>query len=322
MAVAYHMLIIVPVLPAGGLEARRNPILGDARSNMYTVSEVVERLALPDSEEFRLSVRSMEVRAGGMDMDQLVFLSGIMVQFTNVHTLNMYGVNSPMYIRLNELPCTTFNMHESTARCRVRLGNVVTHAKLDANAEIEEQVVPSQMVRLDFTAHADHVVPLDTSLQSMKVGSLVPRQLRVPQRRIRYEVGSQVALQFYGDAPFTTVRIRDDSDEAPPPVRRRLVPLRVERVDSNDSDATDVITGNLMNVLTRLVVLRTRPAMRPSVHFQVEATETVCSACLDEMEVGSNGFKAYPCDHPICEGCNGRRGEMSMRRCPLCASSH
>ena len=327
MAVAYRLLIVVQELPPGAVEARRNPGLGDARCNMYTTQDVFERLAAPDAEVFRLSVHSMIARRG-LSSESLVHLQAIMPQFANMHTLNLEGIHEPMSIRLGHgINCTVFKMEGTTAACRVLLGQRVTHAILDEMVVIvdelndAEMVLPHQLIRLDFTMHGNVTVPQNTSLQSVTARSLVPRVLTVPQhtpQAIHYRVAPQVTLSFAGGQPLTMVTIGGDDteseDEAPRVRRMRIDPPLVRRLSRmmGGDDGTDDV---------RVLVAYAAPPMLTPI--QVAAVEgTVCSACLDGIAVGVNCFKAYPCAHPICEGCNARRGEVSMRRCPLCASSH
>ncbi len=325
MAVAYQLLIIVPVLPPGALGARRNRMIGDERCSMYTIGDVIECLAAPTCEEFRLSVRSMIVRAQDLPRDDLPFVEAFMHQFSNVKSITLEDVNSSMFIRLEGISCTTFNMQRTTAPCRLSLGERVTHVKVDENVEITS--IPPQLVRLDFTMHDDHVVSVDTSLREVTARSLVPRVLSVPQhtsQAIQYQVAPQVTLRYYGDLPLTMVTVGGDdssSEEEPPRARSRLrliVPHRVRRFEV--SEGGEGGESAVVGTPVARVAFFVRP-MLPTI-FVAAVEGTVCSACLFSIPVGVNGVKAYPCAHLICEGCSAHRGEESMRRCPLCASSH
>ena len=276
--VAYGFLIIVDTLPDGYMQAREARILGDARCNSYIKEELVE---LVSNETFVRSVRNVMIRAQNMSRYDMHELMEILSRF-NMESLRIEGLNDPMLILLNEMPCVIFNMVDTRVTCRVILGTRVTHASLDALVQLME--VPPQMVQMSFYIHNDMVIPNSSTLRCVTVKTAAPRsmpyRLTVPNtvQPINYFVSLHVALVF-NQPTMATIgnEDSDSSDEEPPHQRVRVEP-------------------------TRMVVME----------------EGTCSACLEPLTTGSYGFKAYPCLHLLCEGCSGRLDEECMSKCPFC----
>jgi hypothetical protein len=301
--VAYGVLNIVDTLPDGYMQAREARILGDARCNSYTKAELVD---IVSNETFVRSVHDVMIQAQNMSRNDMYELMEILSRFT-MDSLCIKGLNEPLLISLNEMPCWIFNMENTRVACRVILGTRVTHASLDALVQLME--VPPQMVQLSFSIHNDMVIPDSSTLRSVTVKAVAPRsmpyRLTVPNtdRPINYFVSLHVALVFDQATMATIGYDSDSSDEEPPRQRARFDSydegiLQRVSVDGDDEEP------------------RQRERVEPTRMVVME--EGTCSACLEPLTTGSYGFKAYPCLHLLCEGCSGRLDEECMSKCPFC----
>jgi hypothetical protein len=231
----FGLLTVVPVLPPGALESRRNRVVGDDKTCMITVPEILLRLSehTYNPQEFQRSVRCIKIRASDMRPDDVKDLLDNISAFSNLQDLWIDDLDMPK-ITLSDNLRGSFIMRRTKRRCHVFLGEQVTWVRLDREADL--MTVPASLEYMDCTIHRDMWIPTMTNLEVVKARADEGHTLIFPQttrKVIKCDLGSYLSVCFHGDLLMTSIAVGGDEE---PPRRRLRLEASAEEKDPEDPE--------------------------------------------------------------------------------------
>jgi len=231
----FGLLIVVPWLPMGALESRRNRVVGDDKTCMFTVPEILLRLSEDpyNPQVFRSSVRRIKIRASDMMPDDVKNLLDNISAFNNLQDLQIDDLDMPKITLSDTLRCS-FSMRGTKRRCHVFLGEEITWVRLDQEADL--MTVPESLEYMECTIHRDMWIPTMSNLEMVKARADEGHTLIFPQitrKVIKCDLGIYLSVCFHGDRLMNSITIGGDDEQ---PRRRLRLEASAEEKDPEDPE--------------------------------------------------------------------------------------